>query len=130
MKPGPSTKPVSSAITIQYKPLEGNKKRVLQELEQIVEDQTYNASIQNWGPGGVFLGEGRKFRYPVTVIDAKGVKLKRWSPIDGDSGEMIKGAYYAFGANNLHIGMGLLKVVEYLEKNYGLDLNKAPAEDS
>lgn len=119
----------SSTVPIQYRPLEGNKKRVLQELERLVGNQTYNASIQNWGPGGVFLGEGREYRYPVTMINAQGDKLKRPSLLGNDvSGEMIKGAFYAFGANRLHIGMGLLKVIEYLEQNYGLNLDDAPAE--
>ena len=48
------------------------RKRLLIELEDIIGHEFYNAKIQNWGPGGVFEGEGRELRYPVTFHDKNG----------------------------------------------------------
>jgi hypothetical protein len=53
---------------------------LLLELESIIGNECYNANIQNWGPNGVFEGEGREFRYPITFIDSDGKKDKRKYP--------------------------------------------------
>jgi len=100
------------------------RKNVLAELERIVGNQTYNAKIQNWGPSGTFLGEGREYRYPVTLMDSQGQRRKIYGKIDSAASmEEIRSAYYGFGANNLHIGLALQKVLAYLEENYGLDVS-------
>jgi hypothetical protein len=52
------------------------RKRLLIELEEIIGHEFYNAKIQNWGPGGVFEGEGRELRYPVTFHDEVGKTIK------------------------------------------------------
>lgn len=52
------------------------RKRLLIELEKIVGNEFYNGNIQNWGPGGVFEGEGRALRYPVTFRDKEDKTLK------------------------------------------------------
>ena len=49
--------------------MDEKRKRLLIELEEIVGNEFYNANIQNWGPGGVFEGGGRGFRYAVTFQD-------------------------------------------------------------
>lgn len=40
--------------------MDKDRKRVLIDLECIIGNKFYNAKIQNWGPGGVFEGEGRE----------------------------------------------------------------------
>jgi hypothetical protein len=101
------------------------RKRLLIELERIVGNELYNANIQNWGPGGVFEGEGRSFRYPVILRDKDGKPSKTWN-IDAalPAGEVITGMY-KFGANELGIMRALDQVISHLERNYGLDIGKA-----
>lgn len=98
------------------------RKRLLLELEDIIGNECYNANIQNWGPHGVFEGEGREFRYPLTFIDGQGHKLKR-KVVDGSiPSEVAVTGYYAFGANQLQIIRALDKVVTYLEKYHNLKI--------
>ncbi|MER8970647.1 hypothetical protein NKI25_34525, partial [Mesorhizobium sp. M0808] len=100
------------------------RKALLIELESMIGNECYNANIQNWGPVGVFEGEGREFRYPITFRDEEGRKVKKRS-IDGDmSGDTVLGSYYAFGANELHIMNGLNQVLDYLEREYQLKIGK------
>lgn len=103
-----------------------SKKRaaLLEELEYIVGSECYNSNIQNWGPGGIFEGEGRSFRYPVTVVDDNGNKRKySYKTVSlGLPPEKIERCYYAFGANQLYIMAALNKVLTYLEQNNGLKI--------
>jgi len=96
--------------------------RLLLELENIIGNECYNANIQNWGPNGVFEGEGREFRYPITFIDSHGHKVKTKSTNDTIPEEVAVTGFYAFGANQLLIIRALDKVVQRLEQKYGLDL--------
>lgn len=95
---------------------------LLAQLENLVGNSCYNGNIQNWGPGGVFLGEGRSFRYPLTLIDSEGDKVKRHRAATDVPPETLKTGYYAFGANQLHIVEALDEVLKYLESNHGLKL--------
>ncbi|MBB3394480.1 hypothetical protein [Rhizobium sp. BK060] len=101
-----------------------SKKRaaLLEELEYIVGSECYNGSIQNWGPGGVFEGEGRSFRYPLTFIDDTGEKHKFRYKARDLTPEMLERCCYAFGANQLYIMNGLDKLLRYLEENHGLKI--------
>lgn len=97
---------------------------LLSELEQIVGKHCHNGSIQNWGPGGELLGEGRTFRYPLTVEDGLGVKRKvygRANPFEPD--DLMRG-YYAFGANRLQIVMALDAVLRELEDRYAVEFDR------
>ena len=96
--------------------------KLLAELERTIGGYCYNASIQNWGPNGVFEGEGRDFRYPLTVVDAEGSKRKVRGRADPEKVGELKTGYYAFGANQLQIVMALDAVLSHLEENYGLEL--------
>ena len=40
------------------------RKNLLLTLETIIGSQCYNGNIQNYGPYGVWEGEGRGYRYP------------------------------------------------------------------
>jgi hypothetical protein len=96
--------------------------RLLLELENLIGSECYNANIQNWGPNGVFEGEGRDFRYPVTFIDQNGNKTKRRSVDASMPAQVAITGYYAFGANQLQIIRALHKVIRYLEENHNLSI--------
>lgn len=100
------------------------KKRaqILARLEQIVGSNCYNGRIQNYGPGGSFEGEGRDFRYPLTVVDADGTKRKKRSSAVDETPEALSTGYYSFGANRLHIIKALNEVLDHLETNADLKL--------
>lgn len=91
-------------------------------MERIIGNQCHNGNIQNWGPNGIFLGEGRKFRYPITYRDSKGDKRKGWTLNSSIPDENLHGAYYAFGANELHVMNALEKILDLLESEYGLKI--------
>lgn len=99
-----------------------NRAQLLLELENLVGNECYNGSIQNWGAGGVFEGEGREFRYPITFIDESGQKTKRRWKNSSLSPPTVLTGYYAFGANQLHIMRGLDRVLRYLEEHHDLKL--------
>jgi hypothetical protein len=77
--------------------------------------------FRNWGPGGVFEGEGREFRYPITFTDESGKLKRRNKDLSLPPATAVTG-YYAFGANQLHIMRGLDKVLDYLKEHHGLKL--------
>ena len=98
-------------------------KDLLIKIEKIIGSECYNANIQNYGPGGVWEGEGRSFRYPVTVIvDDKNDRLRTVSP-DVES-EVLMTGRYKFGANELNIFRALAKVIDLLQDEYGLQLTR------
>jgi len=96
--------------------------QLLSEIEGIVGNYCYNGSIQNWGPNGAFHGEGRDFRYPLTVVDVEGNKKKVRFRADPNNPDELKTGYYAFGANQLQIVMALDAVLSHLEEKHGLKL--------
>ena len=105
------------------KKLQLTKKRakLLAELEHLVGKNCYNPNTQNWGPDGVYKGEGRGFRYPLTMIDERGGKRKRsYPPATDVSPEMLATGYYACGANRFHIIKALDDVLQHLENHHGL----------
>ena len=104
------------------KGLTNKRAKLLAELEFIVGSQCYNDNIQNWGPHGSYEGEGRDFRYPLTLIDETGTKRKRRNKADEDDPSILSTGYYAFGANRLHIIKALDELVSYLEREHGLRL--------
>ena len=94
-------------------------KELLIKMESIIGNECYNQSIQNYGPGGIWEGEGRSFRYPVTlIVDAK--DDKRWGISSDVDAEILMTSRYKFGANELNIFRELRKVVEMLQTEYGL----------
>ncbi|WP_399678220.1 hypothetical protein [Xenophilus sp.] len=121
---------MAHGVGVRHEPISEARHKLLQELEFLIGGETYNASIQNWGPGGVFLGEGRQYRYPLTVVNGDGEKSKVYGRLARDAtASEVRGAYYGFGANHLHIGMGLLRVIKHLETHYGLVVDKASREE-
>lgn len=102
--------------------LSNKRAKLLATLEDLVGNECYNGSIQNWGPGGRFEGEGREFRYPTTFISRDGIKIKRRSAAIDLPSDVVRSGYYAFGANQLHIIKGLDRVIKHLESEYGLKI--------
>ena len=96
--------------------------KLLLQLENLIGNECYNANIQNWGPGGIFEGEGREFRYPITFVGADGKTIKRKYVDDSLPADTVYDGYYSFGANQLHIIKGLDRVLRYLETEHGLKI--------
>jgi hypothetical protein len=99
------------------------RKRLLIDLEKIVGNEFYNAHIQNWGPGGVFEGEGRAIRYPITFIDRDRGALKTKNVEDKLPSDTILTGSYKLGANELSIMRALDRVLSYLERHHGLQIS-------
>ena len=98
------------------------RKTLLLELENIIGNECYNQNIQNWGPNGVFEGEGREFRYPITFIGSDGNKIKRKSADNTIPASVAMTGYYAFGANQLQVVRALDKVLAHLEQQYSFTI--------
>jgi len=97
-----------------------SRKELLIKLEEIIGSSCYNGNIQNWGANGEWLGEGRSFRYPIKVhgVNTRGRIKSDVSDYD------LKSAYYAFGANQLHIIRALDEALDFIQNEYGLDIPK------
>lgn len=99
------------------------RKELLLRLERIIGNECYNGNIQNWGVNGLFMGEGREFRYPITFLDENGIKEKSKYPSSNiESSKLITG-YYAFGANQLQIMRALDHVLNLLEDEFNLKID-------
>src|SRR5690606_11854876 len=96
----------------------GKRADLLSNLEWIVGNECYNSKIQNWGPNGMFIGEGRDFRYPLTVT-VDGAETKVRGSLSGFSAEAQMSGRYKFGTNELLIMRALDQVVIYLERHHG-----------
>lgn len=96
---------------------------LLIRMESIIGDECYNNNIQNYSSWGVWEGEGRSFRYPVTVL-RNGETEKRRSRFDDLQPEELVTGHYRFGANELNIYRALIKIIDMLEGDYGLKLPK------
>lgn len=99
---------------------------LIAELEYIVGSECYNPnSYDGWNDV-----EGCSFRYPINVPNSEGEYRKIRSNINtyfyypGDiSAESITYMKYKFGSNELYIGKGIIKLLNYLEEKYDLDFN-------
>lgn len=98
------------------------RRRLLAQLESILGNECYNASIQNYGTGGIREADGRAFRYPLMVRLSGQEKQKIRDQIVPDSvpDEALRSGYYSFGANQLDVMTALEKILRHLEKNHGL----------
>lgn len=99
----------------------GPVRDLLIKMEEIVGNECYNGKIQNYGPGGVWEGEGRSFRYPVKVRSGDDVQ-KHWSVPAEIAPEALISGWYQFGSNELSIFRALMKIIEMIESDYGVRL--------
>lgn len=100
---------------------------LLVRVEQILGSECYNANIQNYSAWGVWEGEGRSFRYPVTYLRTGGEEKRRSRTEDLAAEELITG-HYRFGANELGVMRALVRVIEMLKDEYGLVLPDSGAK--
>ncbi len=94
---------------------------LLVRMEAIIGSECYNANIQNYSAWGVWEGEGRAFRYPVTYI-RDGQEEKRKTRTDDLQPETLITGHYKFGANELSIHRALVRIVDMLKADYGLQI--------
>jgi hypothetical protein len=97
----------------------GPIREILVRMEAIIGSECYNANIQNYSAWGVWEGEGRAFRYPVTYI-RNGQEEKRKARVDDLDPETLITGHYKFGANELSIHRALVRIVDMLKADYGL----------
>lgn len=98
------------------------RRNVLVQLESILGSECYNASIQNYGPGGIREADGRAFRYPlvVRINDQEKQKIRDYCVPDEISDEALRSGYYSFGANQLDVMTALERMLRHLEEHHGL----------
>lgn len=101
------------------------RREILSRMESIIGNSCYNGSIQNWGPGGQWYGEGREFRYPIKFVHDNGETEKRWSTDPAMPLTEMRSGHYSFGANQLHIIRALENVLTYLENEHGFKITEA-----
>lgn len=99
----------------------GPIRELLIRMESIIGDECYNDNIQNYNSWGVWEGEGRSFRYPVTVL-RHGAAEKRRARFDDLQAEELVTGHYRFGANELSIFRALVKIIDMLEAEHGLKI--------
>lgn len=96
-------------------------KDLIINMEQRVGGECYNSNIQNYGSWGSWEGEGREFKYPFHYYNKNKEKIKGRHINSDMSSEEITSVYYAFGANQLHIGRAIINLIDYIEKRYDID---------
>ncbi len=102
-----------------------NSIRLICELEKIIGGECYNPnSFDGWT-----LEEGCSFRYPVTYTGKDGEEHKTRIRIQDVDKNGINSIRYKFGSNNLFIGSGLFKVLQYLENRYDLSFDELVKKD-
>ncbi len=107
-----------------------NKKmsKMIAELEFLIGSECYNPnSYDGWNDI-----EGCDFRYPINLPDKEGnykkirMNLNESALISPEdiTPEAVTFMKYRFGSNELYIGKGIIKVLEFLENRYGLNFNE------
>ena len=107
--------------------MEINKKtaQLVSDLESIIGRSCYNGDSYN----GYTNEYGAKFRYPVNYLDDKGeIKKTKYDKPNLDF-EKVDQMHYKFGANQLYIGAGIIRVLNELENRYGIDFTELTKND-
>ncbi len=103
-------------------PINAERAKLLADLEYLVGNNCYNPKIQNYGAHGIYEGEGRSIRYPLTTLDGENEPRKSRGKASAADAKELSTGYYAFGVNRLHIIKALDEVLRHLEDNHGLKL--------
>lgn len=98
-------------------------RELLIRMEEIISKEGYNPYTQNYGPGGIRQPDGRNQRYRARYIKDGAVMSGGTRPKD-ISPEILLTGHYRFGANRLNINSALLKIIDMLEKEYGLKISR------
>lgn len=93
--------------------------KLISELEYLIGHQCFNPNSYDGYTGE----EGRTFRYPVVYINKNDTEVKTKAHVINCNEKSIHTMCYKFGSNHLYIGDALIKVLQYLEENYGIDIN-------
>lgn len=102
--------------------------RVIADIEYLIGSECYNPnSYDGWNDI-----EGCDFRYPINVPNEKGEYTKVRAKITDSSlldskdinSKSVTYMKYKFGSNELFVGKGIIRVLEYLEKRYDIDFNE------
>lgn len=106
--------------------IDKNMRELIADLEYCIGSECYNPNSYNGYAGE----EGASYRYPVYIPVQINEDEKHFAKARANVKNISNFEYadilqlqYRFGANNLFIGYGLVHVLEYLEKRYGLDLS-------
>ena len=105
--------------------------KIVAELEYLIGSECYNPnSYDGWNDI-----EGCDFRYPISLPNNEGKYKKirgnlNTSPlltIDEITPSSVSYMKYRFGSNELFIGKGIINVLNFLEKRYGISFNDLEA---
>ena len=105
--------------------------KIIADLEYRIGTECYNPnSYDGWNNI-----EGCSFRYPISFPDKDGDYEKIRGRLTDKyyvdpkyiTPEAITYMKYKFGSNELFVGRGIIRVLDYLEKVYGLDFNELEA---
>ena len=104
--------------------------KLIAELEYLIGSECYNPnSYDGWQDI-----DGCDFRYPISIPDNEGNYSKVRANLNfmfGKGAELNENTIpfikYKFGSNELFIGQGIIKVLEYLQNRYSI--NFAELED-
>ena len=100
---------------------------LLCELEYLIGRECFNTKSTT--RRGNVLVQGKTIRYPVWCRDSStGGERDTDYKLYSVKAEEIGTIKYKFGANHLYIGKGIINVLEFLEKRYGLDFNELEAK--
>ena len=99
-------------------------REVLVAMESILSSECYNSNTQNFGPGGVWEGEGRTYRYPVHFL-VQGSDERRKGKTDDLPAEALITGRYQFGANQVNVYRALVRIIEMLQRDHGLTLDSS-----
>lgn len=108
--------------------IDKNIARLIADLEFQIGNECYNPNSYN----GLTFEKGCNFRYPVSIEIQLGdgetwpIKIQRRisDKCNTLSEEEIRSLTYEFGSNQLHIGLGIINILNQLERRYGLDFNE------
>ena len=101
---------------------------LIADLEHIIGSECYNPnSYDGWNDI-----DGCEFRYPINLRNQNGNFVKIRTNINSTAllckqditPESIKFMKYKFGSNELFIGLGIIKALEFLTERYDLDFNE------
>ena len=100
--------------------------KLICDLEYMIGSNCYNPNSYNGWTGE----EGCSYRYPVKYRNSNDemyLHSTRYK-IDEIDTVMIETMKYVFGTNHLFIGDGIVQMLSFLERRYGIDFQKLESE--
>lgn len=94
--------------------------QLISELEYLVGHQCFNPKSYNGYTGD----EGCTFRYPISYTNKNNVERKTKLKISDADEESIRTMCYKFGSNHLYIGDALVRILNHIEEQCGININK------